>query len=135
HVVLQAILNGKTDEREERRVLWLHRPREKDRVGHLAILGHAALNQVDPEIDVAADLDRAAEGELTIALREVQITARELRAGHPYGIVDACTTREVFNIVVPAVLAAGHGAGALAGDLLRRCARGLAGEHALFQRR
>jgi ABC-type multidrug transport system ATPase subunit len=41
---------------------------------------HPVLDQVDPQVQVAAHLDRTAEGDLAVALAEVQVTDGELAA-------------------------------------------------------
>src|SRR5581483_5828838 len=89
HVMLPVALHAHPDEGKERRVPRLDRPGEEDGVGGDAVLAHAALDEVDAEVDVAADLDRPAEGDLAVALGEMQVAAGELRARDMHGVVDA----------------------------------------------
>ena len=57
-------------------------PRGEYRVSGDAVGLHAALDEVDVEVDETAHLDGAAEGDLTVALREVRVAAGEQRSGH-----------------------------------------------------
>ena len=100
-----------------------------------AVLVHPVLDQVDAEVDEAAHLDRAAERDLAVALGEVQVAAGELRPVDVHRVVDAAAAREVLDVVVAAVLARRHGAGALAADALELRAAQRPGEHALLDRR
>jgi hypothetical protein len=73
------------------------------------------LNQVEAQVDVARHLDRATERDLTIALREMQITYREQRVLDVDREVDARALRQVLDVHVAAVVARRHGPGGLAG--------------------
>ena len=65
------------------------------------------------QIEVAGHLDGAAEGDLAVALREVDVAHREAAALHVDGEVDLRAAREVLDVAVAAVLARRHGARAL----------------------
>src|SRR5215203_1586223 len=69
------------------------------------VLLHAALDQLDTEVYVSGHLDGAAEGDLAVPLREVQVPHRELGAVDVHREVDARPDREVFDVDVTAMLA------------------------------
>ena len=100
-----------------------------------AVLVHAVLDQVDAEVDEPAHLDRAAERDLAVALGEVQVAARQLRAVDVDRVVHAASTSEVLDVVVAAVLPRGHGARALARDLRQVAARQRPGQRVVLERR
>jgi hypothetical protein len=80
---------------------------------------HAALDEVHAGVDEPAHLDGAAEGDLAVALTEVQVAAGQRGAGDVDGVVHARAAGEVLDVVVSAVLAGRHGASALLGHRLR----------------
>ena len=57
------------------------------------------------EVDPTRHLDRAAEGDLAVALREVEVAHRELGALDIDREVDARSARDVLDVAVAAVLA------------------------------
>ena len=89
------VVDADPDEREELGVPGLDAPRHEDRVRAHAVGGHPALDEVDVQVDVAAHLDGAAEGDLPVALAEVQVAARQLRAWHVHRVVDPRAPEEV----------------------------------------
>src|SRR5215218_2132582 len=88
HVVVGVgvVVDRDPDERDELAVARLDPTRQEDRVGADPVLLHAALDQVDAEVDEAAHLDGAAEGDLPVALAEVQVAAGQLGPGNMHGI-------------------------------------------------
>lgn len=56
--------------------------------------------------DDARHLDGPAEGDLAVALGEVQVAHRELGPGHVHGEVDLGPARQVLDVAVAAVLGA-----------------------------
>ena len=80
------MVDGDPDEGEELRVPRLDVAGHEDRVGRDAVLLHAVLDELDPEVDVPAHLDRTAERNLAIALAEVQIAAGQLRLWHVHRV-------------------------------------------------
>src|SRR5690606_18455771 len=130
-----AVVHGDPDEGQELRVARLDVARHEDGVVVDRVLLHAALDQVDVEVDEAAHLDGAAEVDLAVALAEVQVATGEQGVLHVHRVEDAAAAAEVLDVVVAAVLPGRHGAGALPGDRLRRRAGGGAGQHAVGERR
>ncbi|KAH9841297.1 Thromboxane-A synthase, partial [Teratosphaeria destructans] len=93
-------------------------------------VAHAALHDGELDGDDAGHLDGAAEGDLAVALAEVQVADGEFGAGDVDGEVDLAAAREVLDVAVAAVFgAAGDGAGALAADAVLEVGGGLAGVH------
>src|SRR5262249_42700595 len=135
HVVLLVPIDRHADEGEEGRIPRLHRPGEEDGVSGDPVLAHAPLNEIDAEVDVTADLDGAAEGDLPVALREVEVPAGELGAPDMHRVVDARSPGEVLDVVVAPVLTRGHGPGTLAGDLVQLGTLELASQDPLRVRR
>src|SRR5439155_13244552 len=70
--------------------------------------------------------DRTAEGDLAVALAEVQVAHRETGAGHVDREVDLRAAREVLDVAIAAVLARRHGARAFGADLVLDVALGAA---------
>ena len=89
--------------------------RHEDRVLAHAVGRHAALDQVDVQVHEPAHLDRAAERDLAVALGEVQVTHRELRAVDEHRVEDPAALGQVLDVLVAAVLARRCGAGGLGG--------------------
>src|SRR5699024_8552734 len=65
---------------------------------------HAALDQVDVQVDEPAHLDPAAEGDLSVALGEVQVTDGEARPRDVHRVEHAGPSGEVLDVLVSAVL-------------------------------
>src|SRR5215211_5407205 len=86
------------------------------------VLLHAALDQLDTEVYVSGHLDGAAEGDLAVPLREVQVPHRELGAVDVHREVDARPDREVFDVDVTAMLARRNCPAGLPGDPLELAA-------------
>src|SRR5205823_12830074 len=77
------------DALEDQIVLVVRRNRRRLEHGILdAVLGDAILDDIDLEMQPAGHLDGAAEGDLAVALAEVQIAHREAAARHIYREVD-----------------------------------------------
>ena len=81
---------------------------------------HAALDQVDVQVDEPAHLDRAAEGDLPVALAEVQVAHGQVRPVDEDGVEDPGALGEVLDVLVAAVLPRGCGAGGLGGGVGER---------------
>ena len=127
--------HGHADEGEELAVPRFDAARDEHRVRRDAVLLHAALDEVDAEVDVPAHLDGAAEGDLAVTLGEVQVAAGELGARNVHGIEDAAAPGEVLDVVVAAVLAGRHRAGALPADTLGLTAPQRPGQDPVLERR
>lgn len=112
------MIHRDADEGEELRVARLDPARHEDGVGRDAICLHAALDQVDVEVDEPTHFDRPAEGDLPIALAEVQVTPGEQGPRHVHGKEDARAPGEVLDVVVAAVLPGRHRARPLLGHPL-----------------
>lgn len=98
--------------------LRLNRTRDVDGRLHGELL-HAALHDGKVDRDHARHLNGAAERNLAVALREVQIADRELGTLDMDREVHLAAAREVLDVAVAAVLrAAGDGAGTLLADFL-----------------
>lgn len=82
--------------------LRLHRAGDEHRALH-AQVAHPALHHAEPERDHAGHLDGAAEGNLPVALREVQVADAELGARDVDREVDLGAAREVLDVAVPTV--------------------------------
>lgn len=105
----------------------LHGPRQEQRALHPQRL-HPLLHHRQLQRDDACNLNRAAEGDLPVALAEMQVPDAEFRALDVDGQVHFAAAREVLDVAVAAVLgAAGHGAGAFAADLVFDLLGGAAG--------
>ena len=89
------------------------------RVEH-AVTGHAALDQVDLQVDPARHVALAPEGDLSVTLGEVQVAHRPVGAPDVHGEVHAGAARRVLDVEVAAVLAGRDGAGPLGGDPVER---------------
>src|SRR5918994_919322 len=143
--LVAVLVNRDALEDQEVRVPGLEVTQLEDRhvlvAGHSVLL-HAALYELHPEFDEARHLDGAAEGDLAIPLREVQVAHRELRPLDVHREVDAGPNGEVLYVHVAAVLARRDRPGRLARDpveLLRACLQsaqdGFVGEWWQRQRR
>lgn len=78
-----------------------------------ADLRHATLHDRELDRDHTSHLNGTAEGNLAVALREVQVADGELGALDVHGQVDLAAAREVLDVAVAAMFgAAGDGAGA-----------------------
>ena len=75
------------------------------------------------EVHEAAHLDRAAEGDLTVTLAEVQVAEGQIGTRDEDRVEDARTLGEVLDVLVATVLARGSGAGGLGGDAVELSAR------------
>src|SRR5262249_6839807 len=64
----------------------------------------AALDEIDTNIDIARHFDGAAERDLAIALRPMNIAHREARTLHINWEIDTGASRQVFDVAIPAVL-------------------------------
>lgn len=96
----------------------LHRPRQKQRALHRQRL-HPVLHHAQLQRDDACDLNGAAEGDLAVALAEMQVPDAELGALDVDGEVHLAAAREVLDVAVAAVFrAAGHRACAFSADLV-----------------
>lgn len=96
----------------------LHGPRQEKRALHRQRL-HPLLHHAQLQRDDACNLNGAAEGDLPIALAEMQVSDAELGARDVDGEVHLAAAREVLDVAVAAVFgAAGHRAGAFAADLV-----------------
>ena len=93
----------------------------------------SALHHLELDRDDAGDLDGSAEGDLAVALGEVQVAHAELGALDVHGQVHFAAARQVLDVAVAAVFGtAGDGARALFANLgLCLLVRG-AGVHALW---
>lgn len=99
-------------------------------------VGLAVLHDAQLEGDDAGHLDGAAEGDLAVALGEVQVADAELGALDVHGQVDLAAAAQVLDVAVAAVLGpAGDGASALAPDLVLDVARRAPGVDVLRLRR
>lgn len=79
----------------------------------------AALHHRELDRDLARHLNRSAEGNLAISLREVQVPDGELGTSNMDRQVHFAATREVLDITIAAVFwSAGDGASSLTADLL-----------------
>ena len=80
--------------------LRLHWARDVDGgfAAHHSQLGLAVLDHVELDGDDAGNLDGAAEGDLAVTLREVQIADAELRAFDVHGKVHFAAAGEVLDI-------------------------------------
>src|SRR5215211_3732947 len=136
HVVVGVgvVVDRDADERDELAVARLDPTRQEDRVGGDPVLLHAALDQVDAEVDEAAHLDGAAEGDLPVALAEVEVAAGQLGPGHVHREKHPRPAGPVLDVVVAAILPRRHRPGAFAGDLVELGARQRASKRALLQR-
>lgn len=83
-------------------IMRLHRPRQVDRTLH-AQIPHAVLHHLEIDGHHARHLNRTAEGDLTVALREMQVADAELGAGDVDGEVHLAAPAEIFDIAVPPV--------------------------------
>lgn len=98
--------------------LRLDRSRDVDRRLHGKLL-HTALHDREVDRDDTSHLNGAAERDLAIALREVQVADRELGARDVDGQVDFAAAGQVLDIAVASVFrAAGHSASAFSADFL-----------------
>ena len=68
------------------------------------------------EVHEAAHLDRAAEGDLTVTLAEVQVAEGQIGTRDEDRVEDARTLGEVLDVLVATVLARRSRAGGLGGD-------------------
>lgn len=69
-------------------------------------LGHSVLDHAELERDHAGHLDCAAEGDLAVALREVEVSDGELGAWDVHGEIHLGATGEVLDVAVSAVFGA-----------------------------
>src|SRR3712207_4498433 len=106
-----AVVDRDADEREELGVARLHPARHEDRVGGDAVGLHAALDEVDVEVDEAAHLDGAAEVDLAVPLAEVQVPTGEQGAIDVHRVEHPAAAGEVLDVVVAPVLPGRDGAG------------------------
>ena len=107
--------------------LRLHGARDVDGRLHVQLLD-AALHDGELERNHPSHLNRAAERNFTIPLREMEITDAELGTRDVHRQVHLAATREVLDVAIAAVLrAAGDRARALAADLLFDIGRRAAG--------
>lgn len=111
--------------------LRLDRPRDVDGRLHGQLL-HAVLHHGEVDRDDAGHLDGAAERDLAVALREVQVADGELGAFHVDGQVDFAAAGQVLDVAVAAVFwPAGHSASAFSADFLFDVGVCVAGVHVL----
>ena len=92
----------------------VNRARHEDGVLGDAVGFHTAGDDVDMQVDEAAHLDGPAEGDLAVALGEVQVTHREVRAVDEDRLEDSGPLGEVLDVLLAAVLPWWCGAGSLA---------------------
>lgn len=91
---------------------------------------HPVLDHLEVDSNHTSHLDSAAEGNLAIALRKVQITHTELSSRHMDGQVNLGAPAQVLDIAVPSMLRpSGDRSRALLADLLRNFVAGRAGVH------
>ena len=83
----------------------LHRPRYVNRGFHIQRF-HPALHHAELQRNHPSHLDRPAETNLPVALREMQIPDAELGAGHVDGEIYFRPAGEILDIAVSAVLRA-----------------------------
>ena len=100
-----------------------------------AVFRHAILDDLDLEMQPAGHLDGAAEGDLAVALAEVQVAHRETAALHIDREVDLRAARQILDVAIAAVLARRHGARAFRRDLGLGIALGAAGMRGRRERR
>ena len=124
HVVLFAVLVDRKaleGEHAARAELRFDRAGEEDRgfAADHAELGLAVFHDVEFEGDDSRDLDGAAEGDLAVALAEVEVADGEFRAFDVDGEVDFAAAGQVLDVAVAAVFgSAGDCSGAFAADFL-----------------
>ena len=112
-------------------IVRLHRPGQEERGFH-AQVRHAVLHDVELDRDDAGHLDGAAEADLAVALREVQVADAELGSLDMNGKVDLAAAAEVLDIAVSAMLgAAGDGSRAFLADFVFYVAGAAASVHVL----
>ena len=75
-----------------------------------AVFRYAVLDDVDLDMQPARHLDRAAEGDLAVALAEMQVAHRETAAGNIDREVNLRAARQVLDVAISAMLARRHGA-------------------------
>jgi hypothetical protein len=85
--------------------LRLHGTRDIDRTLHIQLL-HPAFHDAELEGYHARHLNRAAEGDLAVALAEMQVPYAELGTGDVDREEDFGTAREVLDVAVSAVFGA-----------------------------
>ena len=105
HIMLHALLiDAEALKREipARTVMRLHRSRQEQRTLHIQIR-HAAFHDGQLQRDDAGHLDRAAEGDFAIALREVEVADAELGPGDVDREENFAAAAQVFDVAVPAV--------------------------------
>jgi len=99
--------------------LRLHRPRHEHRALHPQV-PHPVLHHRQLHRDHTRNLDRAAEGNLPVPLREMQVAHAELRALDVDRQVHLTAPGEVLDIAIPAVFRpAGDRSRALLADFLK----------------
>ena len=105
-------------------IMRLHGPRQEERALHIQILD-PVLHQRQAQRDHPGHLDRAAEADLPIPLREMQVPDAELGPRHMHGQERLGAPGQVLDVAVATVLrSAGDGPRAFLADLLLQIARG-----------
>src|SRR4029077_11803785 len=95
-VLLAGLIDRDAFEDEIILVVRRDRRRLEDRILD-AVFGDTVLDDFDFEMQPAGHLDRAAEGDLAVALAEVQIAHRETTAGYVDREVDLRAPRQVLD--------------------------------------
>jgi hypothetical protein len=114
--------------------LRLHGSRDVNWALHIELL-HTAFHNAELEGYHARHLNRAAEGDLAIALAEMQVSDTEFSAGDVNGQENLGATREVLDVAVSAVFgAAGDSPRAFFADLLFQVTCSGTGMHILWLR-
>ena len=108
--------DGRARESEPFGVLRLGLLWHEDGVFLHAVLVHAALDDVHVQVDEATHFDATTEGDLAIALGEVQVTDGEVRAVDEDWVEHAGALGQVLDVLVAAIFAWGSGACSFAGD-------------------
>lgn len=132
-VLLALLIHAETLEREiaSRTIMRLDGTGKEDGGFHVEVL-HAVLHHGQLDGDDACHFNRAAEGDLPVALAEVEVADAELRAGYVHGQEGAAAAGEVLDVAVAAVLGpAWDCAGAFFPDFLFDVGGGGAGVHVL----
>ena len=101
-----------------RSVMGLHGSRQEKRALHVQIL-HAALHHRQLQCDDPGHFNRAAERDLPVSLREVEVADAEFGAGNVDREEDFAAAAQVLDVAIAAVLgAAGYGSRSFFADFL-----------------
>src|SRR5699024_2850523 len=107
--------DGCSVERQPFRVLGRGPARHEHRVLGHSVGTHATLDEIEMQVDETAHLDRTAEGDFAVALREVEIADGKVRSGNENRVKDTGSSREVLDVLISTVLPRWRGPGSLPG--------------------